>query len=49
MKPKISIRLDEELLERLKKVAEKENRTMTNLIETTLLAVFPEEVVEEDK
>ena len=49
MKPKISIRLDEELLERLKKVAEKENRTMTNLIETTLLAAFPEEVVEEDK
>lgn len=43
MKAKVSVRLDENLLKRLKKVAEEENRTLSNLIECTLLAVFPEE------
>ena len=32
----ISIRLDEDLIDRLKEVAEQENRTMSNLIETIL-------------
>ena len=43
MKPELSIRLDGKLLERLRKVAEEENRSLSNLIENTLLAVFPEE------
>ena len=31
-----SVRLNEELLEELKKIAEKENRSLSNLVETVL-------------
>ncbi len=36
----INIKIEEELRERLKKAAEEQNRTVSNLIETELLRVY---------
>ncbi|MBR5303456.1 MAG: ribbon-helix-helix protein, CopG family [Candidatus Gastranaerophilales bacterium] len=39
MKEKIAISIDKDVLDRIRKIAEKENRTLSNFIETVLKAI----------
>ena len=39
MKEKIAISIDKDVLDRIRKIAEKENRTLYNFIETVLKAI----------
>jgi len=43
-KKTVSIRLDDELIERLKQLAEKENRNLSNYIETVLKKYIKESI-----